>query len=196
MFSLSHNRCSMRTAFSVARVCPVSLAALFSRLSLTRMRVAERHRLRSSVAPPTEILWGRLPYFLSQARLPPFKHRCKDLCRGKLRFRRFTFFSIQADAAKLDEFRSSPHCRQSGTFAADADRRPSRHRRPMLDRATAFRGRRSQRRRTNADHLRTSQRSLGRCECPVRHIRGHHPERWLLGTSGHTATGNAGILDP
>ena len=35
---------------------------------LTRMRVAERRRLRSSVAPPTVILWGKLPYFLRQAR--------------------------------------------------------------------------------------------------------------------------------
>ena len=57
-----------RMSISVTRVCPLDHEALFSMRRLTGMRVAERRRLRSSVAPPTVILWGQQSFVLRQAR--------------------------------------------------------------------------------------------------------------------------------
>ena len=57
-----------RMSISVTRVCPLDHEALFSMRTLTGMRVAERCRLRSSVAPPTVILWGQQSFVLRQAR--------------------------------------------------------------------------------------------------------------------------------
>ena len=82
-------------SISVTRVCPVSHAALFSMCTVTGMRVAERRRLRSSAAPPTEIHWGQLPYFLTRARDSSSNIMYEDVCRGKRRLRRFIFVSLK-----------------------------------------------------------------------------------------------------
>ena len=60
----------------------LSHAALCLVRTLTRMRVAERRRLRTAVAPPTVILVPTAVFPAAGSSFQ-FKHRGKDLCRGK-----------------------------------------------------------------------------------------------------------------